>query len=67
LGAALTLQDIHLDLPCRSIYANCGTWVNSAPYCTYVEIREDAPAKRHYVRVLTYPANTLLQEGLVKL
>ena len=67
LEAAPEVADIHLDLPCRSIYANSGTWVDSAPYCTYVETQEDAAKGRHYVRVLTYPSNTLLQEAFVKL
>jgi hypothetical protein len=67
LEAAPAVQNIHLDLPCRSIYANCGTWVDSAPHCTYVESQEDAAAGRHYVRVLNYPSKTLLQEGFVKL
>jgi UDP-2,3-diacylglucosamine pyrophosphatase LpxH len=67
LEAAPAVQNIHLDLPCRWIYANCGTWVDSAPHCTYVETQEDAAAGRHYVRLLTYPAKTLLQEGFVKL
>ena len=67
LEAAPAVSDIHLDLPCSSIYANSGTWVDSAPYCTYVETQEDAAAGRHHVRVLTYPSKTLLQEGFVKL
>jgi UDP-2,3-diacylglucosamine pyrophosphatase LpxH len=67
LEAAPDVQNIHLDLPCRSIYANSGTWVDGAPYCTYVETQEDSAAGRHYVRVLTYPAKTLLQEAFVKL
>ncbi len=68
LKVATEVQDIHLDLPCRSIYANTGTWVDSAPYCTYVETQEDAAAGRHYVRTLAYhPAKTLLQEGFVEL
>ena len=28
------VKHFHLDLPCRSIYVNSGTWVDSAPYCT---------------------------------
>ncbi len=68
LEVAPDVQNIHLDLPCRSIYANSGTWVDLAPYCTYVEIQEDVAAGRHYVRVLAYhPAKTLLQEGFVEL
>jgi hypothetical protein len=62
------VQIIQLDLPCRSIYANCGTWIDSAPSCTYVGTQEDATAGRHYVRLLAYfPAKNLLQEGFVKL
>jgi len=67
LKEAPAVQDIHRHLPCRSIYANCGTWVDSAPYCTYAETQEDAGAGRHYVRVLTYPSKTLLQEAFVNL
>lgn len=68
LEAAPAVPDIHLDLPCRSIYANSGAWVDSAPYCTYVETQEDAAAGRHNVRLLSYyPSRTLLQEGFVKL
>ncbi len=65
---APAVENIHLDLPCRSIYVNSGTWVDSAPYCTYVETQEDAAAQRHNVRLLSYyPSKTLLQEGFVKL
>jgi hypothetical protein len=68
LEAAPDVQNIHLDLPCRSIYANSGTWVDGAPYCTYVETQEDSAAGRHYVQVLAYhPSKTLLQEGFVEL
>ncbi len=68
LEEAPAVSNIHLDLPCRSIYVNSGTWVDSAPYCTYVETREDAAAGRHNVRLLSYsPSRTLLQEGFVKL
>lgn len=68
LEEAPAVKDIHLDLPCRSIYVNSGAWVDSAPYCTYVETQEDADAKRHNVRLLSYyPSKTLLQEGFVKL
>jgi UDP-2,3-diacylglucosamine pyrophosphatase LpxH len=55
------------DLPSRWIYANCGTWVDSAPQCTYVATQEDTAAGRQYVRLFAYPSNTLLQEGFVKL
>lgn len=64
---APSVDDIHCDLPCRAIYANSGAWVDSARYCTYVETQEDAAARRHYVRLLTYPSKTLLQEAFVKL
>jgi hypothetical protein len=39
-------------LPCKYIYANSGTWINSHPYCTYVEteIKDD----KHYVRLYQY-------------
>jgi UDP-2,3-diacylglucosamine pyrophosphatase LpxH len=68
LEMAPAVENIHLDLPCRSIYVNSGTWVDSAPYCTYVETQEDATAQRHNVRLLSYyPSKTLLQEGFVKL
>ena len=67
LVEAPAAKDIHIDIPCRSIYANCGTWVDSAPFCTYVETEENVAAKRHYVRVVTYPDKTVLQEGFVKL
>jgi len=67
LEAAPGVPNIHLDLPCRAIYANSGAWVDAAPFCTYVETKEDAEAGRHFVRVLNYPGNTLLQEGFVKI
>lgn len=67
LEVAPTVKDIHLDLPCRSIYANCGAWSDEAPYCTFVETQGDVASKRHYVRVLTYPAKILLQEAFVQL
>jgi UDP-2,3-diacylglucosamine pyrophosphatase LpxH len=66
LEAAPTGQNIYLDLPCRSIYANCGTWVDLVQ-STYVEIQENADAGRQYVRLWTYPSKTLLQEGFVML
>ncbi len=68
LEEAAGVENIHLDLPSRSIYANSGTWVDSAPYCTYVETQEDTAAGRHNVRLWSYyPSRTLLQEGFVKL
>jgi UDP-2,3-diacylglucosamine pyrophosphatase LpxH len=70
-GAAPQVEDIHLDLPCRAIYANCGTWIDSTPSfphpCTYVETQEDAAAGRHYVRVLSYPKKTVHLEWFVRL
>ena len=67
LAAASGVADIHVDLPCRAIYANSGTWVDTAkPSCTYVETQIDAAAGRHYVRVKAYPDQTL-QEGFVRL
>lgn len=67
LAAAPEAQVIRFELPCRAIYANSGAWIDAAPCCTYVETQEDAAAGRHYVRVLNYPAKTLLKEGFVKL
>lgn len=64
---APAVKDIHCDLPCRSIYANSGAWVDSVQNCTYVETQEDTAAGRHYVRLFTYPSKTLLQEAFVKL
>jgi UDP-2,3-diacylglucosamine pyrophosphatase LpxH len=66
------VKHFHLDLPCRSIYVNSGTWVDSAPYCTYVETQEDFEKGRHYVRLWTYPSKKypnrkLLQEEYVNL
>ncbi len=66
LEMAPAVTSIHFDLPSRSIYANCGTWVDSAPYCTYLETEEDAAARRHYVRLLTYPGKTLLRQAFVE-
>ena len=57
----------HLDLPCRAIYANSGSWVDSVNSCTYVETEEDTNAGRHYVRVIAYPSKVVLKEGFVKL
>lgn len=67
LAAVPERLDIHIDLPCRAIYANSGTWVDSAQYCTYVETEEDEERKRHYVRVMAYPSKMCLQESFVKL
>jgi UDP-2,3-diacylglucosamine pyrophosphatase LpxH len=67
----LTTGKVRKKTPNRSIYANCGTWVDPDPKrprpCTYVETEEDAEAGRHYVRLWTYPAKELLKERFVKL
>jgi hypothetical protein len=56
-----------IKIPCRSIYVNCGSWVDIKP-CTYVETQEDAEKERHYVRLLSYhPTRKLLREEYVKL
>lgn len=39
-------------LPCKYIYANSGTWINSHPYCTYVET--EINDGKHYVRLFQY-------------
>ncbi|MCU0286099.1 MAG: metallophosphoesterase [Acidobacteria bacterium] len=39
-------------LPCKYIYANTGTWINSHPYCTYVET--EIKDGKHYVRLFEY-------------
>jgi len=57
-------------VPSGSIYANCGTWVDSAEAgCTYVETEEVPEKKRHFVRVKEYPTNATehaaLYEGFV--
>ncbi len=41
-------------LPCKHIYANCGTWVNAKKRCTFVETQMDEEAEKHYVRVMEY-------------
>jgi UDP-2,3-diacylglucosamine pyrophosphatase LpxH len=55
--------------PCRTIYANAGTWVDkSKSGCTYVET-EDVPGdKRLYVRVKSYPGNAVVAdyEGFIE-
>lgn len=67
-------------IPCRSIYANCGTWVdqkqprspnprtgNVANYeCTYVETEISTDKPRHYVRVKSYTDNKIIEEGFVE-
>lgn len=54
-------------LPCKAIYANSGTWIDSTHLCTYVETEADEDNQRHYVRVKSYPGNHLLQELFVTL
>ena len=67
------VKHFHLHLPCRSIYVNCGTWVDAERHpCTYVETQEDFEKGRHYVRLWTYPSKKypnkkLLQEEYVNL
>ena len=62
------LKKLPFGLPCRSIYANCGTWVNGEEPCTYVETQEDFKHGRHYVRLRSYhPKKELLQEAYIKL
>ena len=55
------------ETPCRTIYANCGAWVDSAEKgCTYVEV-EDAPDQsRLYVRVVGYPGKNCIDEAFVE-
>jgi hypothetical protein len=56
------------DEPWSYIYANCGSWVDGSEYgCTYVETEEDANAGRHFVRLKSYPAKTVIREGSVGL
>jgi UDP-2,3-diacylglucosamine pyrophosphatase LpxH len=68
-------------IPCRSIYANCGTWVdqqqprnpnprtgNVEGYdCTYVESEMSADQRRHYVRVKSYTDKEIIEEGFVEM
>jgi hypothetical protein len=55
------------DEPWSYIYANCGTWIDgSKDGCTYVETEEDANARRHYVRLKSYPSKTVIREGFVR-
>jgi predicted phosphodiesterase len=51
--------------PCKSIYANSGTWIDSTHLCTYVETEADEGNQWNYVRVKSYPGNQLLQELFV--
>jgi len=68
-------------IPCRSIYANSGSWVDQAQprnpnprtgnvsnyECTYVETEESADQRRHYVRVKSYPDKECIYEGFVEM
>ncbi|MHC1727282.1 MAG: hypothetical protein AB9866_14960 [Syntrophobacteraceae bacterium] len=57
------------ETPCRTIYANSGTWVDKAGEgCTYVETEEALDEKRLYVRVKRYPKNTVVSdyEGFIE-
>lgn len=55
------------EIACRTIYANCGTWVDSAEKgCTYVETEDDPDKKRLYVRVMGYPGNNCIDEAFVE-
>ena len=67
LEEASRIEAISRFLPSSAIYANCGTWIDSARFCTYLETEEDAGAKRHYVRLRKYPKNEILQEGFVSI
>jgi hypothetical protein len=53
--------------PCKGIYANSGTWIDSTDQCTYVETELDEDNQWHYVRVKSYPKDELLQELFVTL
>jgi UDP-2,3-diacylglucosamine pyrophosphatase LpxH len=41
-------------MPASHVYANCGTWIDAAPLCTYVETEKDVNRNRHTVRVRVY-------------
>lgn len=56
-----------IKFPCRSIYVNCGAWVDGKTPCTYVETQEDFKSKLHYVRLLIYPGNELRYEECIKI
>jgi UDP-2,3-diacylglucosamine pyrophosphatase LpxH len=54
--------------PWNYIYVNCGSWIDGSRYgCTYVETEEDAKARRHYVRLKSYPSKTVIREEFVRL
>lgn len=55
--------------PFDFIYANCGAWVDSAPFCSYVETEEDPNSNRHYVRLKKYTPDKIeiIDQGYVRL
>jgi UDP-2,3-diacylglucosamine pyrophosphatase LpxH len=63
----------HIPLPSGGpydfIYANSGSWVDSVPYCSYVETEEAPESNRCYVRLVAYaPGKTEVKgEGYVRL
>lgn len=63
----------HIPLPSEGpydfIYANSGAWVDSAPYCSYVETEEDLDSNRCFVRLIAYaPGKTEVKgQGYVRL
>jgi len=67
LGLVPQNLDAHVDIPCRAIYANSGTWVDTGKFCTYVETEKDEDLGRHSVRIWSYPDKVLLQKGHVNL
>ena len=63
----------HIPLPSGGpydlIYVNSGAWVDSAPYCSYVETEEDLDSNRCFVRLIAYaPGETEVKaQGYVRL
>lgn len=56
-------------IPCKHIYANSGTWINSKQLCTYVETEINRDKGRHYVRLFQYTdkgEKTKIKERFVK-
>jgi len=55
--------------PYGFIYANCGAWVDSARFCSYVETEKDPNSNRHYVRLKKYTPNKIeiIDQGYVRL
>ncbi len=48
---------------CRAIYANSGTWIDSAGEGgSYVETEDVQDEKRLYVRVMRYPGETVIED-----